>query len=177
MTPRPRRARRDGSSTGPGAATRAVPAVVGVVVLIAGCGLFGSDDRGDEVDVLDVAAGDCLVAPAEVETEISTLRVVDCAEPHEQEVYAVEPFVGADGRTPEDYPGEAALTAFAEGRCLEEFGEYVGVDYRDSSLFFTYLLPSPRGWQGAGRTADVSVVCVITTTGEQLTASVRQAGI
>lgn len=160
-----------------GGPPRAAVAVLGVLALTTGCGLFGSDERGEDVGVLDVGVGDCLLAPATVEIEIGTVRRVDCDEPHEQEVYAVEPFVGADGATPEEYPGEAALTAFAEGRCLEEFTEYVEVDYRDSSLYFTYLLPSPRGWQGAGQEADRSVVCVVTTTGEQLTASVRGAGV
>nr|WP_297425252.1 septum formation family protein [uncultured Actinotalea sp.] len=155
---------------------RAVVGALAVLGVTAGCGLFGPDERGEETPVLDVGVGDCLLAP-ELDSEIGALRVVDCSEPHEQEVYAVEPFVGADGATPEDYPGEAALTAFAEGRCLELFAEYVGVDYRDSSLFFTYLLPSPRGWQGAGQEADRSVMCVVTTTGDQLTASVRDAGI
>lgn len=159
-----------------GGAPRVAVVSLAVLALTSGCGLFGSDERGEDVGVLDVGVGDCLLAPETVEIEIGTLRVVDCAEPHEQEVYAVEPFVGADGETPEEYPGEAVLTSFAEGRCLEAFEGYVGVDYRDSSLFFTYLLPSPRGWQGAGQEADRSVVCVVTTTGEQLTASVRETG-
>lgn len=160
-----------------GGVSRAAVGTLAVLALTTGCGLFGSDDRSEEVGVLDVAVGDCLLAPETVEIDIATLRRVDCAEPHEQEVYAVEPFVGADGATPEEYPGEAVLTTFAEGRCLEAFEQYVGVDYRDSSLFFTYLLPSPRGWQGAGQEADRSVVCVVTTTGEQLTASVRETGV
>lgn len=155
---------------------RAAVGALAVLGLTAACGVFGSDERGEETPVLEVGVGDCLLA-SQVGVEIGALRVVDCTEPHEQEVYAVEPYVGADGRTPEDYPGEAALTTFAEGRCLELFAEYVGVDYRDSSLFFTYLLPSPRGWQGAGQEADRSVMCVVTTTGDQLTASVRDAGL
>lgn len=168
MTPSACRPRR----TAPRAA-----AACAVLALTAGCGLFGSEERGELTGVLELAVGDCLLAAQEVQTEIQDVRVVDCAEPHEQEVYAIEPYVGADGATPEDYPGEAALTSFAEGRCLEAFAGYVGVDYRDSSLFFTYLLPSPRGWQGAGQTEDRSVVCVVTTTGEQLTQSVRGTGI
>lgn len=144
-----------------------------MLVGAAGCGLFGPDEPGDAVGVLELEEGDCLLAPAEPQAEITTVRTVDCAQPHEQEVYLVEPFVDADGGTPKEYPGDATLTAFAEGLCLEEFEGYVGVDYRDSSLYFTYLLPSARGWQQGDR----SVVCVVTTTGEQLEASVLRAGI
>ncbi|EYR62628.1 septum formation protein [Actinotalea ferrariae CF5-4] len=156
-------------------ATRRAPALLAVLAL-AGCGLFGSDERGDVVGVLELEVGDCLLAPQEVQAEVGSVRLVPCTDPHEQEVYAVEVYEDADGATPEEYPGEAVLTSFAEGRCLETFAGYVGTDYRDSSLFFTYLLPSPRGWQGAGREADRSIVCVVTTTGEQLTSSVRQSG-
>ena len=58
----------------------------------------------------------------------------------------------------------------AEGACAQRFQSYVGVAYQDSSLFFTYLLPSARSWeQGDDRT----VLCLVTTTGQKLTASVK----
>ncbi|MBC7291384.1 MAG: septum formation family protein [Actinotalea sp.] len=152
-------------------------AAVGLALVTAGCSLFGSDDRGQEIDVVTVEVGDCLRAPEKSQAQIVTVRKVDCKEPHEHEVYATEPFAGVDGATPGGYPGDAALTAFAQARCLEEFEGYVGVDYRDSSLFFTWLLPSPRGWEGEGKHRDRSVVCLVTGTGEPRTGSVRQTGL
>jgi hypothetical protein len=38
-------------------------------------------------------------------------------------------------------------------------------------LFYTYLLPSVRSWAANDRT----VVCLVTTTGQQLTASMKGA--
>jgi hypothetical protein len=139
------------------------------VGLLAGCSLFGGDDRGTAVSVVEVEVGECFRAPDEVATELTEIDRVDCDEPHEQEAYANVPVADADGRQPETYPGDAALKDFADGACAERFADYVGVDYRDSSLYFTYLLPTARGWE----TEDRSVTCFITTTGEQLTESVQ----
>ena len=47
--------------------------------------------------------------------------------------------------------------------------KYVGVDYLDSSLFYTYLLPSARSWDDDDR----SVVCFVTSPGEPLQRSVK----
>lgn len=69
-----------------------------------------------------------------------------------------------------NYPGEDVLSKFADGTCAQRFGEYVGVDYLDSKLFFTYLLPSARSWEQA---ADRNVLCFVTTTGGKLTKSVK----
>lgn len=161
----------------PRAGARVLVSGLGVVALTAGCGLLGSDDRSEQLDVLEVRERDCLLAPEGTPSEIVTVRRVDCDEPHQHEVYAIVPFIGTDGTPPQDYPGEAALTTFAEARCLEAFEDYVGVDYRDSSLYFTWLLPSARGWQGAGSTRDRDVVCLITTTGEPRTGSVKNPGL
>lgn len=153
-----------------GAGTAARSGALGVVVLatVAGCSLFGGDDGGTSVAVTDVAVGECYLAPGEVTAELTELDRVDCDDPHEQEAYA-NLAATPGGQEADTYPGEAALKEFADGSCAEAFAEYVGVDYRDSALFFTYLLPTARGWESG----DHEVTCFITTTGEQLTRSVR----
>lgn len=145
-------------------------AVVATVALLGGCSLLGDDDGATAVSVFDVQPGDCFLAPTEITVELTDLRTVDCTEPHEQEAYAVVPFTLPGGQDPDGYPGEAALKDFADGVCIERFAEYVGVDYRDSELFYTFLLPSARGWEQG---KDRSVTCFITTTGDQMTSSVR----
>lgn len=142
-----------------------VAVVAAFVVACAGCSLVDRDEEVDQVSVFDVAVGDCFRAPQDIEQELTELSRVDCAEPHEQELYAL----AAYDEDATDFPGAEALKAFADGRCAQEFEEYVGVDYRDSTLFFTYLVPSPRSWD---RDADRTTLCFVTTTGELLTASV-----
>ena len=47
------------------------------------------------------------------------------------------------------------------------------MSYLDSSLFFTYLLPSARGWEESN---DRSVICFVTTTGQELTVGAGDKG-
>jgi hypothetical protein len=147
---------------------------VAAVLLLPGCSLFGDDDDGpgELVSTFTVKSGDCVVPPDEVAAELADLRVVPCETPHTQEAYAVIGYAGgteASRAADAPYPGDVALKTFADGACAEAFEGYVGRPYADSSLFFTYLLPSPRSWQADDR----NVVCLVTTTGEPLTSSVR----
>lgn len=120
--------------------------------------------------VFNVQPGECFQTPKDVKTELSDLSRTSCSAPHTQESYAIVPYAVAVGTTDPAYPGNDALTAFAQGRCAQQFTGYVGVDYLDSSLFFTYLFPSTRGWE---QDDDRKIVCFVTTTGAQLTASVK----
>jgi hypothetical protein len=151
-------------------------AVLGVAlaVLLGGCSIFGQDDETDGVSVFDVEAGQCFRVPEEITVELTELPAVPCTEPHEQEAYARVAYTDpATGKTPDTFPGADALSTFADGTCAEQFADYVGVDYRDSSLYFTYLVPSPRGWE---QNADRDTVCFVTTTGSQLSQSVAGTG-
>lgn len=146
---------------------------VRAVALLAGTALLaacaGSDDGATKVSVFDLEVGDCIRAAAEVSAEVKNVERVACEVGHELELYSEVAFTTATGDTGA-FPGDAALVTFADGVCAQGFEQYVGVDYRDSALYFTYLLPSARGWdQGP----DNSVLCFVTTTGEQLTATAR----
>ncbi len=151
--------------------------MVGLVASLGtGCGLFGGDAEADDMSVFSVEPGQCFEAPTEPEAQVSEVQRLDCTDPHDQEAYAVVPYQALgdaaeeEATTPGDtFPGDDALTQFAQGACAEKFGSYVGISYLDSSLFFTYLLPSPRSWQDEDR----SVVCFVSSPGERLTDSVK----
>jgi hypothetical protein len=139
------------------------------VVLLLSLGACSGDDD-EESSVFSIKPGECFLAPAEVEAQIADLDRVDCQEAHDHESYAVARYQVAGEEEPSDeFPGDEALTKFADGTCAERYRDYVGVDYLDSDLFFTYLLPSPRSWQENDR----SVICLITAAGRQLTGSVK----
>ena len=109
-----------------------------------------------------------LSPPDEVQAGLEEVDVVPCADPHTQEVFEL-----VEVETPEDdddFPGDSELDAFAQAECLDPFTDYVGVDYIDSSLFITYLLPTVQSWNEEG---DREVVCIAQTTGEQLQGSVE----
>jgi hypothetical protein len=118
-----------------------------------------------EMSVFDLVPGDCVVPPDEVQAQLEQVRVVPCDDPHTQEAYAVIAYDKSDA-----YPGDRELKTFADGACVSPFEDYVDVAYSDSSLYFTYLLPSARSWNDGD---DRSVVCLVTTTGDELTDTVK----
>ncbi len=95
-----------------------------------------------DVNVFHLKPGNCVSPPTDIKAEISSVKVVSCSSPHTQEVFAL-----VNDTKDQTYPGESPLQVYASGVCLQQFHSYVGVDYRDSSLFYTYLLPSAR-WLG-----------------------------
>lgn len=147
-----------------------------VGLLAAACSHSATGKSGQATSVFKVKIGQCMIPPTDIKAELTSVKVVPCTAPHTQEVYAVVNYGGATGHgatttSSDAFPGVAALRTFADGACLQQFATYVGVDYRDSTLFYTYLLPSARSWNADDR----KVVCVITTTGQQLAASVRDS--
>jgi hypothetical protein len=152
-------------------------------VLILGClaGCTSSGGGSHKVSVFSVKPGQCFTAPGTVKVQLSSLAEVDCSKPHTQEAYAVVPYAATGAAAAStgptaaraltsSYPGEDVLTTFAQGACAQRYRGYVGVDYLDSKLFFTYLLPSARSWE---QQADRNVLCFVTTTGTMLTKSVK----
>jgi hypothetical protein len=126
--------------------------------------------HGHNVSVFRLNKGDCVVPPTSIKAEISQVQVVPCKAAHTQEVFGM-----ADDKGSDTYPGNGALKTFADGACLQQYAEYVGVDYRDSTFFYTYLLPSARSWN-SDQVNDRRVVCLITTTGQPLYSSVKGSG-
>lgn len=151
--------------------------VVPVLVLPTACSWFGggSGDGQSSVSVFDVKAGQCFVGPKDVKAELSNLTKVACTKAHNQEAYAVvtyEATSSAASGSPVKgaYPGGDVLEKYAKGVCAQRFTSYVGVDYLDSNLYFTYLLPSARSWE---QDDDRNVLCFVTTAGGTLKASVK----
>jgi hypothetical protein len=77
---------------------------------------------------------------------------VPCPEPHQHEVYAIANH--PDGANA-PYPGDAAMTAFADDRCLAAFAPALGVDYRQSTQDFATIVPDAPAWQRGER----AVIC------------------
>lgn len=160
------------------AAVTGVVAGLASAVLVSGCSWFGEDSAAKSTSVFSVRPGECFQAPSKVQVELSSLALTPCAQPHVREAYAIVPYVaevgGATGTgspvSATAYPGSDVLSMFAKGACAQRYGDYVGVNYLDSSLFFTYLFPSVRSWQ---QNDDRKIICFVTTTGSTLTGSVK----
>ncbi|MCU1658329.1 MAG: hypothetical protein JWO57_2985 [Pseudonocardiales bacterium] len=148
----------------------AVP--LAAVLLLSGCSWFGGGKSSSKlVSVFSVKPGQCFDTPKDVKAELSKLSLIPCTHAHTQEAYAVVPYSSTDGSTTSAYPGNDVLTTFAQGACAQRYKAYVGVDYPDSKLFFTFLLPSARSWE---QDSDRNVLCFVETTGTaKLTTSVK----
>lgn len=142
-------------------------AVAASATALAGC---SSSSSGKGTSVFHVKAGECFTPPKKVQAELTSLNRVPCTSGHTQEAYAVVGYTGSGSGFTDEYPGDTVLKTYADGVCAQKFASYVGVDYQDSTLFFTYLLPSARGWQ---QSHDRNVICFVTTTGAVLHKSVK----
>jgi hypothetical protein len=100
-------------------------------------------------NVFDLGIGDCfddgeMSAGAGVE-EIGDVPLVDCTEPHDNEVYEIQTVEG-DG-----FPGDQQIADEADRICFDAFEGFVGLDYQSSSLDFGWLVPTAESWDAGDR--------------------------
>lgn len=141
-------------------------AVSAGALLLGGCGVHHGGDAAS-TSVFNAKVGECFTTPTTVKAQVSDLSQVPCAQPHGQEAYALVTYSPPNGN--DTYPGDQVLDNFAQGACAQSFGPYVGVDYLDSSYFYTYLTPSPRSWEQSDRT----VLCLVTDAGKPMVGSAK----
>ena len=123
-----------------------------LLAAIAGMGLAGcSLLPGNTVDsnIFTLVVGDCF--NGDYWAGVSAVTFVDCAEPHENEVYAS--IMMDDG----DFPGKDAVLAQADTDCRAEFGSFVGLSWEESVLAFGTLFPSAESWP----LSDREILCII----------------
>jgi hypothetical protein len=124
-------------------------------------------------------AGDCLdISYVDGDFDYSvTPSVVDCAEPHDQQVFHVAELDGAPGAP---FPGQDAIfnTVFFE-LCEEPFQERFGVPSDGAaSLAFWATWPFEDEWNAGLRTVKCSVASPFNPTGEsQLIGDASSAGL
>jgi hypothetical protein len=119
---------------------------------------------GDDMQsVFDLEVGDCYDLPSG--DVVEEVQVVDCDEPHDQEVIAlVQHPAGPD----EAFPGGEEIGDFADDECIAEFERYVGVSYADSELLGFTLMPTAETWP----VGDREIVCAVYLEDGQLDGSV-----
>ena len=117
----------------------------------------------------ETGVGSCLRFDADIGAEVTELPVTECTVTHSHEIYAV--VVSGD----DVYPGFDALEDTALTECLGAFEGYVGVSPFDSTLLYSWLVPTLDSWNREG---DKETVCVIGNgDGAPLLESVRGTGV
>lgn len=117
--------------------------LLALALLVAGCGGQG--------EVLSLEVGTCFNDPEDA-SAVREVPVVDCDEPHDNEVFAVFTLAGTV------FPGEDDLRDDAVEGCSERFGAFVGEDYLFSELLLSAFWPSEASWEEAG---DREVICYL----------------
>ncbi|MCU7728143.1 septum formation family protein [Actinoplanes sp. KI2] len=136
---------------------RNVIVVVGALVVV-GIGVIAN--LGTK-EVTELKAGDC-VTKLEESDSVSKLPVVDCAKPHQGEVYFA--FQLPSG----DYPGDQKVQKDAEDRCSKEINTYAGAG-ADEKFDIFYLRPSSDDWS-----RDRGVTCIATDANKSVTGSIKK---
>jgi Septum formation len=139
------------------------------IVALAGCGGKTDVSKPKQQAVLDIGTGSegtCLQVDDKLGAEVTKLPVIACDQPHTHEIYAIVKYTEKDV-----YPGTVELETFAQRECLGAFEPYVGISAFDSTLFFTWMVPSLEGWNTK---KDRDVLCVLgAKDGRQITKSMK----
>lgn len=135
-------------------------ALIGVVLAL----FAASCSQGN---VFEVEVGDCFDDPGE--TEVSNLPMVDCSEPHDNEIFALYDI------TEDSLPPQQTLL---EG-CLDRFEAAIGAPYENSIYDLGGFTPSADGFADG----DKEVICYAFTytgdpdvQGEKLVGSILGSG-
>ena len=128
---------------------------------------------GGNLGAFTIRTGDCFDNTSSLSYEdggeVSSLPGVPCAEPHDNEVYAV---FDVDHSS---FPGDDQMGEIAFEQCHEKFSSFVGRDYESSTLDITALYPSSDSWRMQD---DREVVCAVyDMNGGKLTGSARGSSL
>ena len=124
-----------------------VASLAAAAVTLSGCSLISNAINGavtGEDDVFALEVGSCMNDYGS-ETEITSVPIVDCAEPHDTEIYASSNISG------DEYPGLEAVQTEADDVCYAAFEDFVGLPYDESLLYYSTLYPSDESWSGGDR--------------------------
>lgn len=114
-------------------------------------GIFSAAPRGEktgQIATYRLEAGQCIRSLRD-SPELSSVPVVDCAQPHEAEVYHVFMFPAGP------YPGENTVDEIAGQQCRTALQPYLTAENPD--LPFSYLYPQKDSWERADR----GVTCIV----------------
>lgn len=104
-------------------------------------------------DFVPLEVGQCLPDGANVEGErAQRLTIVNCAERHRYEVFAVERLDPPS----EDWPGENLVTLNAENRCIGAIEAATGLKAKDTpdDVELVHVDPTEDSWRGGDRDVE-----------------------
>jgi len=140
--------------------------VIAVVALVAGIGIAAAvalNGGSGGVKYSALVPGDCLEKPG---AAFETTQRVDCAKPHDLEVFALIDDPAPRGAK---YPGRDLMDREANVACPPQFESYVGIPFDQSQLAATFFVPVKATWDANSR----RLLCTVSAKTGQLTGSVK----
>lgn len=122
---------------------RRLAALVACAAIVVAC---------DGQNVFDLNVGTCFDNAETADGTLLDVPVVDCSEPHDNEVFANWELAQPS------WPGPTDAERLARDGCLERFENWVGIPPADSELEISVLYPTEASWEQAG---DRQVTCVV----------------
>ena len=111
----------------------------------------------------DLAVGDCLTEIPAIDTGVVTATLVDCATPHQAEVFLLAPLAV-----------NTAIADIADQKCVAGFSPYTGQSIDGSPFTVTYLIDSNQDRTSNNPTPSTAICFLQATNGGPLTASARR---
>jgi hypothetical protein len=112
---------------------------------------------------IDLQAGDCLADPPPTDPSVVNVSIVDCAKPHQAEVYSRQPVAV-----------NAAIANVADQECAATFSQYTGRSLDGSQMTITYLIDSNQNRTSDNPTPSTVICLLQSANGQRLTKSARR---
>ena len=105
-------------------------------------------------NVFELEVGTCFddEGTTDASGQVASVPTVDCADPHDNEIYALFDLGG------DTFPGDDATVELAYQGCYDRFEEFVGQAYETSVLEFGPFYPTGDGWNDLD---DREVICFL----------------
>ena len=143
---------------------RLTGAAAGLTLLAAGAVACSSDES-----VFNAEVGECIESISDLSGNISELPETECTDDHEAEIFFLFEHDGDD----DDFPGTDELQEEAAEDCAgDEFEDYFGVPYSDTTIEISMVTPSEDSW-GDG---DRETICIGFVPDEELDESLEGNG-
>ncbi|TAJ48604.1 MAG: hypothetical protein EPO52_10850 [Herbiconiux sp.] len=116
---------------------------------------------------IEYAVGDCFMEPT---ADYGHVQFVDCAAPHDYEVYA--DFTVPD-TTDGSYPGVDRMSLAADSGCRDAYADFTGVPWEASVYDYQFVAPDDYTWASFD---DRTISCVISDPSGPTTGTLRSVG-
>ncbi|TQL48575.1 putative regulator of septum formation [Homoserinimonas aerilata] len=116
---------------------------------LSGCSMMQqlSDITEGKEDVFSLTLGHCFDDGDLNADEVTSVKMPECTETHDNEVYHLYDVSDADFA---EYDADALMSE-ADLSCLPEFEDFVGTSELDTSLYYSYFVPGADSWADGDR--------------------------